>query len=545
MSIEPLSPSSPPEPPSAPPRTGTLAPLARPVFRMLWLATVTANVCMWMNDVAAAWLMTQLAPNPVWVALVQTAATLPVFLLGVPSGAMADIVDRRHWFMFTQLWVAVTAVLLSVLAFSGALNAPLLLVLVFANGIGLAMRWPVFAAIVPELVPRSELTAALALNAIAMNASRIAGPILAGAILTGLGSAWVFGLNAALSLGAALIIWQWKNTPRASALPGERFVGAMRVGIQYVRQSPGMRVVLLRIFVFFLHSTALLALMPLVAQRLSHGGAGIFTLLLACMGAGAVATALMLPRIRERFTRDDLVQYGTLLNALGTLVVALSPSLWISAPAMVLAGAGWISVANSLTLSAQLALPDWVRARGMSIYQTALMAGSAGGAALWGQVAGITSLQISLLAAAATGLLMLVLLRNQRVQQLGDADLTPQRDVLKSPTAAPDVDAQAGPVMVTIEYDVDPQDEPAFSELMRESRRSRLGQGAISWGVFRDHANPRHWMEYYVDENWTEHLRRFDRITAVELALRDRRLGFHRGKAPPKVSRYVGQAVER
>lgn len=543
MMSDTLPPSPPPLPPTA--RTGTLAPLARPVFRMLWLATVTANVCMWMNDVAAAWLMTQLAPNPVWVALVQTAATLPVFLLGLPSGAMADIVDRRHWFMFTQLWVAITAVLLSVLAFSGALNAPLLLLLVFANGIGLAMRWPVFAAIVPELVPRSELTAALALNAIAMNASRIAGPILAGAILTGLGSAWVFGLNALLSLGAAGIIWRWRNTPRASALPGERFVGAMRVGLQYVRQSPRMRVIVLRIFVFFLHSTALLALMPLVAQGLSHGGAGIFTLLLACMGAGAVATALMLPRIRERFTRDDLVLYGTLLNAGGTIVVALSPSLWLTAPAMVLAGAGWISVANSLTLSAQLALPDWVRARGMSIYQTALMAGSAGGAALWGQVAGLSSLQASLLAAAASGLLMLVVLRRQRIAHLGDDDLTPQRDVIKSPTAALDVDPQDGPVMVTVEYEVDPADEDAFADLMRESRRSRLQQGALSWGVFRDHADPRHWMEYYVDENWVEHLRRFDRITAVEVALRARRLAFHRGTAPPKVSRYIGQSIAR
>ncbi|MEF7612535.1 MFS transporter [Aquincola sp. MAHUQ-54] len=537
-----MTPDAPPPP--LPPRASTLAPLSRPVFRMLWIATVTANVCMWMNDVAAAWLMTQLAPDPVWVALVQTAATLPVFLLGLPSGAMADIVDRRHWFMFTQLWVASTAVLLSVLAFAGALNAPLLLLLVFANGIGLAMRWPVFAAIVPELVPRHELTSAMALNAIAMNASRIAGPILAGAILTGLGSAWVFALNATLSLGAAGIIWRWRNTPRASALPGERFVGAMRVGVQYVSQSLRMRVILLRIFVFFLHSTALLALMPLVAQQSQGGGAGTFTLLLACMGGGAVATALMLPRIREKLTRDDLIFHGTLANAIGTVIVALSPSLWLTAPAMALAGAGWISVANSLTLSAQLALPDWVRARGMATYQTALMAGSAGGAALWGQVASLSSLRGSLLASAAAGLVLLVLLRGKRVESLADDDLTPQR-VWASPTPALDIDPHAGPVMVTVAYDIDPADADAFSDLMRESRRSRLQQGALSWGLFRDHADPRRWLEYYVDESWVEHLRRFDRVTAVEVALRARRLAFHRGESPPKVSRYIGQEVER
>lgn len=534
----------PPAPPAAPVRTGTLAPLARPVFRMLWIASLTANVCMWMNDVAAAWMMTSLAPAPVWVALVQTAATLPVFLLGLPSGAMADIVDRRHWFMFTQLWVAVTAVLLCVLAFAGALNAPLLLVLVFANGVGLAMRWPVFAAIVPELVPRHELTSAMALNAIAMNASRIAGPILAGAILTGLGSPWVFALNALLSIGAAGIIWRWRNTPRASALPGERFVGAMRVGFQYVAQSPRMRTVLLRIFVFFVHSTALLALMPLVAQQVEGGGAATFTLLLACMGSGAVATALLMPRIREAMTRDALIQWGTVAHAVGTLVVALSPSLWLTAPAMALAGAGWISVANSLTLSAQLALPDWVRARGMALYQTALMAGSAGGAALWGQVASLGGLRFSLIGSALVGFALLALLRDRKVDVGVDHDLTPQR-VWPSPTTALDIDPHDGPVMVQITYDVDPADADAFADLMRESRRSRLQQGALSWSIFRDHADPCRWVEVYVDESWVEHLRRFDRVTGLEVALRDRRRGFHRGEEAPKVERFIGQAVER
>lgn len=534
-----VPPTSPPA--SHPPDVRAFAPLADPVFRMLWVAWLTANVCMWMNDVAAAWLMTQLAPDPAWVALVQTAATLPVFLLGVPSGALADIVDRRRWFMFTQFWVAATALLLCALSFAGALNAPLLLLLVFVNGIGLAMRWPVFAAIVPEVVPRPQLSSALALNGVAMNASRIAGPIVAGALLASLGSPWVFALNALLSVGAAFVIWRWRSVPRASALPGERFVGAMRVGVQYVRQSPRLRVVLLRIFVFFLQSTALVALLPLLARDLG-GGAGGFTLLLASMGAGAIVAGLGLVRLRSSWSRDALVRLGTAVHAAATVAAALSDTLWLTALAMAAAGAGWITAANSLTLAAQFALPDWVRARGMAIYQMALMAGSAGGAAVWGQVASLTDLRTGLLGAAAGALLLMLLLRNRRIDAYDEEDLTPQRVSTEWKPAIP-IEQHDGPVMVQIEYLIDEADAPVFVELMRELRGTRLRSGALSWGLFRDASDPRRYVEYFVDESWVEHLRRYDRVTASDLALRARRNALHRGDGPPKVERYVAESM--
>jgi MFS family permease len=521
-----------------------LAPLANPVFRRLWIAWVAANVCMWMNDVSAAWLMTSLSPDPVMVALVQTASTLPVFLLGLPSGAMADIVDRRQWFMGTQLWVTVTATVLAVTAALGVLNAPLLLLLVFANGIGLATRWPVFAAIVPELVKRSELTAALALNGVAMNMSRIVGPIVAGALIAGLGSSYVFALNAVLSLGAALIIWKWDSAPRVSALPGERFVGAMRVGLQYVSRSPGMRVVLVRIFVFFLQSTALIALLPLTAQRVQGGGAGTYTFLLACMGAGAIAAGLMLARLRAVLDRDQFVLHGTALNALATVAVAYAPSAWVAAPAMVVAGAAWISVANSLTVTAQLTLPDWVRARGMAIYQMALMAGSALGAALWGQVASMTSVRTSMLSSSVLALVLLLVLRRFRLEAHREEDFTPLR-VWPEPTTAIPMQPDDGPVMVTIEYLIDDADAVAFREVMRDSRRNRLQMGALSWGLFRDTGDPRRYIEYFVDESWVEHLRRFDRVTNTEVRLRERRAAFHRGDEPPKVRRYLAESFTR
>ena len=327
------------------------APLRLPVFRMLWFTWLAANTTMWMNDVAAAWLMTSLAPSPLWVALVQTASTLPVFLLGLPSGAMADILDRRRYFMITQFWVAMVAALLCAVVLLKAMNPPLLLALTFFNGIGLAMRWPVFAAIIPEVVGRPLLPAALALNGVSMNSSRIIGPLVAGALIAGAGVEWVFVLNAALSLTAAFVIMRWRREHRESPLGRERLPSAMRVGLQFVRQSQRMRAMLLRVFLFFLHSTAMLALLPLLARALPGGSAGTFTLLLASMGAGAIVAALLMPHIRRLLPLERLILAGTCVQSLSSLAVAWAPSIYIAVPAMMLAGAAWISVANSLTVA--------------------------------------------------------------------------------------------------------------------------------------------------------------------------------------------------
>jgi MFS family permease len=357
-----------------------LLPLRGPVFRGLWFAWLIANTTMWINDVAAGWLMTTLTTSAVMVALVQTASTLPVFLLGLPSGALADIVDRRRYFAGTQLWVSLNALLIAGLALGGWLDATLLLVLTFANGIGLAMRWPVFSAIVPEVVSRADLPSALALNGISMNLARVVGPVIAGGLLASAGVAWVFVLNAAMAALAFGLIVRWRSEPRSSALPGERFVGAMRVGLQHVRESPRMRIVMLRVFLFFLQASALLALMPLVARQLHGGGPGIYTLLMSCMGAGAIGAALLFPRWRLRWSRDQFVRWGTVVHSSMSALAVLSAEVWLAAPAIFVVGAAWISIANTLSMSAQLALPNWVRARGMSMFQMSVMGGTAFGA---------------------------------------------------------------------------------------------------------------------------------------------------------------------
>ena len=464
-------------------RFAAFSPLRVTVFRGLWFAWLAANMTMWMNDVAAAWLMTSLTTNPVMVALVQTASTLPVFLLGIPSGAVADIVDRRRYFAGTQLWVAVTALVLAALSLFGLLNAPLLLLLTAVNGVGLAMRWPVFSAIVPQVVPREQLSMAIALNGISMNLSRVFGPVVAGALIAFASPAAVFALNAFLAAGAMLLILRWRSVPEPSTLPGERFVGAMRAGIGFTMQSPRLKVVLLRVLLFFIQSSALLALLPLIARQMNGGGPATFTVMLSCLGLGAVIAALYFPRWRAKYDRDHFVLVGTLVHAAFSLLVASVHEIWIVLPAMLICGMAWISVANSLTVAAQMAMPDWVRARGMSIYQTAMMAGSAIGSVVWGQVASWRDVDGAIIAAAAFGVVALLLTRRFTVDGGAELDFTPVAP-RQLPEPAVPLGPDDGPVMVTIEYLIDPARASEFAAVMQRTRQARLRQGALFMGAF-------------------------------------------------------------
>jgi len=441
-----------------------------------------------------------------------------------------------RWAAISAAVVATVAVLLCITVAMGWMTAPLLLALTFANGIGTAMRWPVFSALLPEMVSKAHLPSAMALNGVAMNASRIVGPLVAGAIIASLGSAWVFVLNAVLSILSGIVLVRWKRHQPENPLGRERLHSAMRVGLQFVKESPRMRAVIARTVAFFFMSTAIMALLPLTAQRFEGhfvGGAGTFTILLASMGAGAIISAMFLPRLRQALG-EKLVIVGTCVMALATVGVALVPHLLLAIACMMVAGMALISTANSLGVKAQMALPNWVRARGMAAYQMSIMGGTAIGAALWGKVASLTSVPTSLMAAAVTGVLVMLLVQRLVTERQALEDLSPSKAWIPPTHDRP----EGGRVVVQIEYRINPAKARRFRTLMQESRRSRLRQGAVGWSLLHSMEQPERYVEQIVDESWTEHLRRFERVTAADVALRERKLAFHVHDTPPTVRRY-------
>jgi MFS family permease len=500
---------------------------------------------MFTSDVASAWLMTSLTTSPVMIALVQTAATLPIFLLGLPSGALADILDRRSILIFTQVWAVVVAAMLFGTAFTQLATPLLLLVLVFANGLVLAVRWPAFSASIPELVPIHEVPLASALSGIANNGSRIAGPLLAGTIIASFGVAWVYAVTAAISAASAVLLLSWRYARKPSSLPSERIPGAIRVGIQHVRQSPRVRQVMVRVVCFFFSSISVMALLPLVAQPLTedptrHAGAQTFSLLLASMGAGAVTVAFLMPRINRLFTRDIRYRFGTLVFATATVVVALAPVRWLALGALYIAGAAWLFTANTLMVAAQLSLPQWVRARGLSMIQMAMMGATASGAALWGTVAAHGGVSTSLIVSAIAGGLGLLLTRRTELGRDAPEDLIPA-GVWTHPEVIAPIDPDEGPVLVMVEYQIDPARTDEFVALMRESRRVWLAHGLAEWNLFSDVAREGRHVEHMVDESWAAYMRRNERIAASYLPLRERKHAMHVGSGGPVVTRFIAR----
>jgi len=399
------------------PSDSLLEPFRGAGFRYLWLAWLSGNMTMWMHEVTAAWRMTQLTESPVWVAWVQAAGTLPLFVLGLASGALADLLNRRRFLAVAQAWIAVVAAVLAVLASNDALTPGTLLLLCLLNGVGLALRFPVFSALVPDLVERRLLSSALTLNALAINLTRVLGPIVAGIVLAWQGSATVFALNAVLSVVAGVLIWRAPIAPHTPPSQRTGLLQAMRDGVGHARTSSILRAVLFRAFVFFAQAVALVALLPLVAKGIG-ADAATYTALLAAMGAGAVLAAMALPRLPAMAARNRIIDTGVWLHALATFGAVWAPSAWTLAPALALSGAVWLCVANTLTMSAQLVLPTKLRARGMAIYQMSIMGGCAAGAVLWGVVAEHTSVKSALLASAVVSVLLLLWTRGTSLEEL-------------------------------------------------------------------------------------------------------------------------------
>ncbi len=376
------------------------APLRHPLFRAMWMAAVASNVGTWMHTVAAAWLMTTLATSPLPVALVTTATTLPVFLLGLPSGAFADMIDRRRILLFTQSWMLAVAAVLGVLTLLHRVGPWSLLAMTFALGLGSTMNGPAWSATVPELVPRGELPAAVALNSVGFNIARAIGPALGGMVMAASNAGTVFLLNAVSFLGVIAVLWQWRNV---NAVPHEspRLREVMRAGLDYVRTTPAYHAVLTRAGLFAFAASALWAMLPVVVSTELHMTATRYGVLLGCLGAGSVVGAAMLAPLRERFSADHLVATGAILFALATVALAVLQQFALIAIAMLIGGVAWMTVMSTFNVCAQMAPPAWLRARALAYYLLVFQGSMAIGSGTWGALAGRTTVRASLLFAAA------------------------------------------------------------------------------------------------------------------------------------------------
>ena len=521
------------------------APLRHRVFRALWLASFAALTGSWISDSTAAWLMTSLSPSPLMVALVSSAVSLPLLLMALPAGAVADLFDRRMVLMATQVWVTATALALFAVSLAGKLTAEWLLALTFAHGIGTAIRLPVVAAMTPGLVPRADLPSALALHGVSFNGARVVGPVLAGLLLAWIGGPWVFLVCAAISVAVTVAFSRGEAHQRASSLPNERFVAAMRLGLQFARQTPPMVAALAHVCGYTFFAVVMQALLPLVARDRLGGNANTYTLLLAAMGIGAIVGVMALPALRRRLNRDQLLALFAIMQAVGTAVLSQATQPWIAAPALFAGGLAWTATFNVLNVTAQMALPDWVRARGTAVFIASGMVGATAGGFAWGHIASLASIERAMEIAAFTSLIAYALLRRRyKLGGLREADLTPA-GVSAEFAAGYAIEGDQGPVLVTIEYQIDPARAEEFSAVMADSRRWRLRHGALHWGMYRDIADPGRYVEHFLVDSWLDRLRQIERLTAEDIALRDRKNAFHLGAEPPEMRHLLMAPTER
>ena len=527
---------------TSPPLASAWSPLRQSIFRALWIASVVSNIGSWMQDVGEGWLMTSLTLSPLLVALVETAGSLPVVLAALPAGALADIVDRRRLLLFMQAWMGIVAVAMGAVALMGLMTPGRLLSLTFLLGIGSAVSNPAWQAIVPELVPSSDLPAALSLSGVAVNIARAIGPAVGGLIVAASGPWAVFLLNAGSFLAVFFVVYRWQPAPRSSKLPPEEIISAMRAGTRYLRHSPELQTVMIRCGAFIVCASALWAMLPQQARR----GLGLssfeYGVLFGCLGLGAIGGAWLLPRIRDRLPMNKLVAAGTSLFALATIALAYVRSFALLAIALVIGGIAWISVLSALNISAQTATPSWVRARVMAIYLLVFTGGLAGGSAVWGFIAARAGISNALLLSAVGLIGGLPLTWRYRLVGEKTLSLTPSMH-WPEPVMMIDTDAKEGPAVTSIEYRIDPKTAEEFLQAMKEMERIRLRDGAIRWNLLRDSADPERYLEIFVTESWGEHLRQHERITGEDREAERRAQAFHIGDDPPKITHLIAEQL--
>jgi MFS family permease len=514
------------------------SPFRSTAFVVLWSATVVSNIGTWMYNAASGWLMTSLDPAPLTVSLVQVANTLPMCLLVFPAGVLADVIDRRRLLMAVQVASTAVAAVFAMFVWSDLITPPLLLTFTFLVGAGAALMAPPWQAVVPQLVPKHDLAAAVAANSIGFNVSRAVGPALGGATIATLGIAAPFWVNAVSNLAVvgALIWWQ---SPRqnARAFPAERLSNAAIAGLRYVRYNWHLRATLFRAVGFYLFASAYWALLPLVARTQISGGPGLYGFMLGAIGAGAVTGSFALPWLKRALGPDRLVTAGTLSTIVALLLFGVAQNAATALVASVMAGAGWIAVLASLNVSAQVALPEWVRGRGLAFYMTVYFGTMTVGSALWGHVAGLVGLPGAHFIAAVGALAAIPLTWPWKLQTGATIDLTPSMH-WPTPVTLHELDGDRGPVLVTVEYRIDPRNRQAFLIAVDKLGGERYRDGAYQWGVFEDAAEEGRFLETFFLDSWLTHLRQHERITNADRILQDAVRRYH-ASGTPKVSHLI------
>jgi MFS family permease len=533
--------------PSGQPPPSPWSPFRYAPFSVVWTATVIANIGTWMYNAASGWLMTSLDPDPLIVSLVQVATTLPIFLFAVPAGALADIVDKRRFLIIGEVAVTAVSALFAAIVSVGAATPGNLLLFTFLIGAVAAVTAPAWQSIVPQLVPKQELTPAVAANSVGFNVSRAVGPALGGVIVAVAGIAAPFWINAISNLAViGALLWWRPPAERRRHLPVERFGSAIRTGFRHARNNPHLRATLIRSAAFFLFGSAYWALLPLVARERIAGGPDLYGYLLGAIGAGAVGGAFALPWLKRRLGPDRLMAAGTIGTGLATALFGVARDPAAGLAASVIAGVCWIAVLASLNVSAQVALPEWVRGRGLAIFMTVFFGTLTLGSVIWGQVAGVLGLPAAHFMAAAGALVAIPLTWRWKLQTGAAIDLTPSMH-WPAPVATDEIEHDRGPVLVTVEYRIDPRNREAFLGALEKLGYERRRDGAYAWGVFEDAAEEGRMVETFLVESWLEHLRQHDRVTNSDRVLQEVVHRFHIQGAP-KVTHFIaaerGQAGE-
>ena len=495
----------------------SVAPAGNPfrhrAFTVIWIATVVSNIGGWMYSIASGWLMTSLDPNAFIVSMVQAANSLPMFLFAIPAGALADIVNQRRFLIVGESTITLLSAAFAALVWLRLITPASLLLFSFAVTVGSAMTAPAWQAVVGKLVPKADLPSAVAANSVGINVSRAIGPALGGVIIGALGIAAPFWLDTFSNIGViAALIWWRAPAKSASALPPEPFGNAIRTGIRYARYNTHLRATLIRTTAFFVFGSAYWALLPLVARTQMAGGPALYGVLLGAIGASAVAGAFILRRLREKLGADSLVAAATLGTALASALFALAHHPATAILASFIAGASWIAAVSSLNVSAQVALPDWVRGRGLAMYVTVMFGALTIGSAIWGQLAVVAGLPTALLLAAAGAAIAVPLTRRWKLQTGANVDFSPSMH-WPDPVTTHTIEPDRGPVLVTVEYRIDPRNRKAFLHAIGQNSRERRRDGAYDWGIFEDPADDGRFIETFLTDSWLEHLRQHRRVT--------------------------------